>query len=580
MSDDWKTKLAGLRKEVQPQEPVRHPPPSHVAPPSVRQTAAQTVPIVPPHRDKAPSRDDFVDPAKSQQEAELAALLGEGEKAAKRARQLEAELNALKQELANEKSSREKAETELLQIREAELAPLLGEKEKATDRARQLEAEVNELKLELATEKSLRDRSETDYLNLLQGNEELTEQVEKLNATVAGIATREQSVVAKENALLRTESRSKAEADRLATLAETIGPREELDKENRSLRTLNTRLTNKNAELVGTNEEQSEQIGRHRADKKQLREQLRAATDDLDRVAGENKGLRSKVTRVQRELEAALQTTNSELVIRSFETVRWLVESGVENHGLGFPRKICTHGSGPWDTDEFDGLLQELGFQLFNCSDHEETSDIGILVVGTDDWDGDAIEAQINNRDGRSVKVFPQELFIAALACGSDPFDLITDDDDPEIPEFLENFGRDHPVIGYLRSLEFPWPSSNSADAGPKLSPEWEGVEESPLYVAGYTVAENEGLLPSERRSVLSEAFSGELTWVYSDDYMNSWGTPSTRKRLRRIAYHIAMLTRRHGHHTKAIARWRSDLAWLREKHYRPMMRFQWPLSR
>ncbi len=580
MSDDWKAKLAGLRKEVQPQGPVRHPPPSPVAIPSASQTAAQTVPIVPPHRDKAPPRDDFVDPAKSQQEAELAALLGEGDKAAKRAQQLEAKLNALKEELANEKFSREKSEAELLQIREAELAPLLREKEKATDLARQLEAEVNALKLELATEKSLRDTSETDYLNLLQSNEGLTKQVESLNAAVAGIATREQSVGAKEEVLLLTESRSKAEADRLATLAETIGPREELDKENRSIRALNTRLTNKNAELVGTNEEQSEKIDRYRADKKQLREQLRAATNDLDRVAGESKGLRSKLNRVQRELEAALQTTNGELVIRSFETVRWLVESGVESHGLGFPRKICTHGSGPWDTVELDGLLQDLGFQLFNCSDHEETTDVSIIVVGSDDWDGDAIEAQINNREGRSVEVFPLELFVAALACGSNPFDLIEGDDDPEIPQFLEDFGRDHPVIEYLRSLEFPWPNNGFTDTGPRISSEWEGVEKSPLYLAGYTVAENEGLAPSERRSVLSGAFTGELSWAHSNDYMDSWGSPLTRKRLRRIAYHIAMLTRRHGHHTKAIARWKGDLAWLREKHYRPMMRFQWPVMR
>ena len=302
--------------------------------------------------------------------------------------------------------------------------------------------------------------------------------------------------------------------------------------------------------------------------------------DDFDRVASESKGLRSKLTRVQRELDAALQATNSELVIRSFETVRWLVESGVENHGLVFPKKICTHGSGPWGTAELDGLLQDIGFQLFNCSDHEDTSDVSIIVVGSDDWDGDAIEAQINNREGRSVEVFPQELFVAALACGRDPFDLIGDDDDPEIPEFIEDFGRDHPVIEFLRSLQFPWPSNGFADAGPRISTEWEGVEESPLYRAGYTVAENEGLLPSERRSVLSGAFNGELIWVYSDDYMNSWGTPLTRKRLRRIAYHIAMLTRRHGHHTKAITRWKSDLAWLKEKHYRPMMRFQWPVMR
>jgi len=456
---------------------------------------------------------------------------------------------------------------------EEELEALLGERDK-------LEVEARALKQELSKQKSLREQSESDYLNLQQNNVDLEGQVKTLTAAVTDFTAKEHSITAREIGLQQNESRNKEEANRLAALSEALSPREELERANRTLRTSNTRLSNEKAMLLNANKTQAERVDRHKADKEKLRDQLHGATDDLDRVLDETKGLKSRLTRVERELDVALQQTNREMFIRGFESVRWIVESGVENHGLLFPKAICTHGSGPWDVDELDGLLQDIGFELFNCGDYDETRKVGIIVVGSDEWDREAIEAQINNREGKSVKVFTQELFVAALACGCDPFELIPDDDDPDIPEFLESFGRDHPVIQYLRSLDFPWPIFGYADKPPRICTDWE-VDESPLFLAGYTVKEKEGLLQSERRSVLSGAFKEDLIWVHSDAYMNSWGNPLKLKRLRRIAYHIAMLTRRHSHHTKAVIRWKNDLDWLREQYYKPMLRrFKWPVMR
>lgn len=531
MSDDWKAKLAAWHKDASPQKPAKIPaqPALPAVNPPAKEPGFQPATTKYLHSEKVDPIDSG-DPLKSQQESELHALLDRGEK--------------------------------------------------AIDRALQLDTLVAQLTQELKREKSMRELSETNYLNALQDNDGLKRQIDELAALVANIAAREQAVSIQEKKLLQIESRSKEESKRLSSLAETLNQREELERENTTLRRSNTRLINKNTELVSANQDRLNKIDQQRAENKLIRDKLHSMTRDLERIENKNKTLSSNLVLTQLELESVLLDRNHELSIRSFETVKWLINSGINMNGRLFPNKICTHGSGPWKADDLDELLQEKGFELYNCGDYKETRKIGIIVVGSTDWDGDAIEKQINNLEDRSVKVFPQELFVAALACGVDPFDSITCEDDPEIPEFLESFGRDHPVIKYLRSLDFPWPSSSFDNTGPKISSEWEGVDESPLYRSGYTVAENEGLSQSERQTILENAFIGELQWVYSDDYMGSWGTPLTRKRLRRIAYHITMLMKRHGHHTGAIARWNSDLAWLKEKHYRPMMRFKWPVMR
>jgi hypothetical protein len=80
-------------------------------------------------------------------------------------------------------------------------------------------------------------------------------------------------------------------------------------------------------------------------------------------------------------------------------------------------------------------------------------------------------------------------LLLAALACGSDPFD---DLDTEEGRNVLELFGKDHPAIEYLRGLEFPWPEFNPTrdDAG---YGEWDSVEETPLVKLGYHAGRTHG---------------------------------------------------------------------------------------
>jgi hypothetical protein len=100
----------------------------------------------------------------------------------------------------------------------------------------------------------------------------------------------------------------------------------------------------------------------------------------------------------------------------------------------------------------------------------------------------------------------------------------------------------------------------------------------SPLYRMGYSVAQQLGLTPSARHDVLVETYQEEtLPWCISDDYMEDWGPSSSRKRLRRIAWHLHLMTKRFRRHSEAVARWESDLQWLKKRFYKPIHRFSWP---
>jgi hypothetical protein len=88
----------------------------------------------------------------------------------------------------------------------------------------------------------------------------------------------------------------------------------------------------------------------------------------------------------------------------------------------------------------------------------------------------------------------------------------------------------------------------------------------------------------------LSEAFSADelpkaefregVRPAMQREYMHSWGSPSSRTRLRRIAWHLAMLINMHSrlrNHEAAVGEWQADLSWLRKTYYSSAMRFRWP---
>ncbi|WP_456386280.1 hypothetical protein [Profundibacter sp.] len=59
-----------------------------------------------------------------------------------------------------------------------------------------------------------------------------------------------------------------------------------------------------------------------------------------------------------------------------------------------------------------------------------------------------------------------------------------------------------------------------------------------------YTVGKTNGLPESTRRLILDRCFSGQLPPIESLSALRLWGEPKTALRLRKIAYHIAGLTK------------------------------------
>ena len=272
----------------------------------------------------------------------------------------------------------------------------------------------------------------------------------------------------------------------------------------------------------------------------------------------------------KKALKLLAEVPDAELIIRSFDTVQWLTSQFVDPRDRLVPKQVLLLGEGQWAIGNFAGLLQDLGFEIWQNGYNAE---IEIVVVGRENWSELDLVRQINERDGRPIRVYSQELFVLMLAMQSDPLKWSE-------PEALLRFVRGHPAIEYLLDQEFPWPETTFEDGPPATIGEGFDGEDasSPLYKMGYSVAQQVALSQSERYQCLNETYQEEnLPWCISDAYMEDWGEPNSRKRLRRIAWHLNMMTKRLKRHTEAVARWESDLNWLKQNYYKPIHRFRWP---
>lgn len=278
--------------------------------------------------------------------------------------------------------------------------------------------------------------------------------------------------------------------------------------------------------------------------------------------------------KINRDMKDALNTLaampDGEVIIRSFETVQWLVKQFEDPHERIVPKQVLLIGDGPWPIDNFTELLQGLGFEVWQ---NGFDADIEVVIVGRENWSESVIDAQVEERDGESLRVYPQELFVLLLAMQVDPLDIAD-------PEALLKLVHGHPVFEYLFIQEFPWPETSFEDGPPATVGEGFDGEDasSPLYKMGYSVAQQTALSPSQRHDVLEKTYAEvTLPWCISDEYMEDWGMENSRKRLRRIAWHLHLMTKRFRRHKEAVARWESDLDWLRRTYYKPIHRFRWP---
>ena len=301
---------------------------------------------------------------------------------------------------------------------------------------------------------------------------------------------------------------------------------------------------------------------------------VRNLTSERDQAVQAQSEVEVNLKRVNRDLKEALEKLaalpDGEIVIRSFETIKWLVSQFDDARERIVPKQVLLIGDGPWPIDDFTELLQDLGFEVWqNGCD----ADIEILIVGRDNWSETVIDGQIEDRDGESLRVYSQELFVLLLAMQADPLEVAT-------PDALLKFVDGHPVFDYLLNQEFPWPETEFEDGAPATVGEGFDGEDasSPLYKMGYSVAQQVALGMLKRHEILEETYSeNNLPWCISDEYMSDWGDANSRKRLRRIAWHLHLMTKRFRRHEEAVAKWASDLAWLKRTYYKPVHRFSWP---
>lgn len=492
--------------------------------------------------------------------------------------------------LENEKLRSDKAELEQqLMQHQAEYENLLRENTRLVDAASELptrevifnwrdqalEASQNEAKTRDEREQLARDRAQVDndrkaFEDDLSRLEQLDVALKKLTADRKKLKSDEREALAvieasqaREASLAKFERRQIAEADKLekqaavlAKLQAKIGHYKIIEKEL-------TNLTEEHRKI-----QRSYEAGKTR---------VRNLIAEKDQLTFDTSEALRQVSRLDRDLKEALKKLavmpSGELVIRSFDTIQWLTEQYDDPHELVVPKKLLLLGDGPWPLEDFTELLQGLGFEIWQngCK-----ADVEVVIAGRNNWAEIDIENQISEREGKSLRIYPQELFVLLLAMCADPFESADE-------ETLLRFVEGHALFEYLFNQEFPWPESTYED-GPPLMLNAEGFNGedaySPLYQMGYSVAQNNGLQPGERHHALEKTFSEkQLPYCVSDEYMDGWGSAGSRRRLRRIAWHLHMLARRSRRTPRlneAVVKWESDLLWLK-KLYKPIHRFRWP---
>jgi hypothetical protein len=256
--------------------------------------------------------------------------------------------------------------------------------------------------------------------------------------------------------------------------------------------------------------------------------------------------------------------------------LNWLIEDADAASVEIDEGNVGIHGEGPWHSEILISTLNEKDFHLWEIPD----ADLEYVVVGRKNWSKNALLEQITEREGFPLKIYSQEMFIAMLITGKDPFD--SNDD-----ELLEAFCEDHPALSFLRSLKDSWPNVTSFDDDDVIEIDVDdfGVSESPLHLLGYRVGVTSDLSKSDRRKILVECLESknlDFSDDSSHDYIRSWGRSASAKRLYRMAFHIkSLIDGRNGRDPRkpqARSDWIEDLNWLNSQYYSTYRsKFSWP---
>jgi len=302
----------------------------------------------------------------------------------------------------------------------------------------------------------------------------------------------------------------------------------------------------------------------------------RASLSEIKRLTKKHEVFKASYGVIQERLKSAGGIGKINSSFTNAKVLSWLLEDGdpdateIENGWLG------ATGNGPWQDQVLEADLEELGYQFFPLPD----DDLEYVIVGRKGWSKTDLLAQIEAREGHSLRIYSQEMFFAKLVTGKDPFDAGDD-------ELLDAFSADHPALQFLISLPEPWPTVTSDEPEDIVEIDGEdfGVSESPLHILGYRVGATSDLSVTKRRNILTECFeSRELTFSEDSDdaYIAKWGRGGGAQRLYRMAAHIKSLADgrvgKDPRKPQARLDWVNDLKWLKEKYFANYKtRFSWP---
>ena len=126
----------------------------------------------------------------------------------------------------------------------------------------------------------------------------------------------------------------------------------------------------------------------------------------------------------------------------------------------------------------------------------------------------------------------------------------------------------------------FEWPDIDAAGRDSSLTGGW--LEEGLLGFMGYHVGTTKGISTNQRRRILVEVFQGVVPPVFPLSYVESWNTPGSSYRLKKMAETLASFVRnakrrRESRLEIAINHWASDLDYLYHEYYVGKFHFAWP---
>ncbi|MDQ6788155.1 MAG: hypothetical protein M3033_15225 [Acidobacteriota bacterium] len=232
---------------------------------------------------------------------------------------------------------------------------------------------------------------------------------------------------------------------------------------------------------------------------------------------------------------------------------------------------ISTIGSNPLTEDDFDYVLRVAGLEVYNIG-----IDTDVLIIGRDDWQehDEKLNKLLDDREGKSLKVYLQEMFWAYWITGQDPFD----DEDVALA-----FAEEHPALQYFLSMpQIDWVNTLVSQNYNGGNLEIKSPEIGVLKHLGYTVGKTKGLHFSERQKILAKVFNSHLYQILSEEYvryckanypqyLEEWGTPKSEKRLIKMRDFLARFCKnqkRQGNDEAALD-YEDDLEWLRMKFHK-----------